>query len=176
MRRTIVIALAAALSGALLLPAADASAAIRTVFPARDFTRQLAAIKRHTSIPVLLPDAVHIDAPARHGIEVKWISNRRRWELSLAIGPRCGGANACFVGFFSAVRGARPAFRTRVRLRGGKVGFYKPSTCGASCSPPQIQWLMGRVLYDIQFREAGSGSDRSKLVGLANSALAAGPR
>jgi hypothetical protein len=180
MRRTIVlsaiVAALAALPAALVLPAAGASAAVRVVAPARAFRRQVNAIKRHTAIAVLLPDRVAIDTPRRHGIEVKWASEARSWEMSLGIGPRCGGANACFVGFFSATRGERPAFRRRVRLRGGRTGWFKPTTCGASCSPPQIQWLMGDVLYDVQFRESGRGSDRTKLVALANSALAAGPR
>lgn len=179
MRRTTAFAAAAAtfaLPVAVAVPAASATAAIRTVAPARAFRRQVTAIKRHTRIAVLLPASVAIDSPPDRGIEAKWTSNRGHWELSLGIGPRCGGANACFVGFFSATRGEQPAFRTTVRLRGGVTGWFKPTTCGASCSPPEIQWLDGDVLYEIQFRQAGRGSDRKKLVRLANTALAAGPR
>ncbi len=56
------------------------------------------------------------------------------------------------------------------------TGRFKPSTCGASCSPPEIQWKVRDVLYDVQFRAAGSGTDKQKLVAIADSALAAGPR
>lgn len=169
-----VLVLAAALTAAALAPAAGA--AIRVVHPARAFRRQVERIDRFTPLDVLLPHTVAIDAPRRYGIEAKWRADRVSWELSLGVGPRCGGANACFVGAFSAQQGARPAFRRTVRLRGGVTGWFKPTTCGASCSPPEIQWLRGDVLYDIEFREAGRASDRTKLVRLANSAIAAGPR
>lgn len=169
------LALCAAATAALALPAA-AQARVRTVAPVRAFAKQLAGIRRHTRIPVLLPDRARIEVPSGHGIEAKWASNRTSWSLALGIGPRCGGANACFVGEFSAERGARPAFRRRVRLRGGVTGFFKPVTCGASCSPPELQWIRGGVLYDLQFREAGRGADLAKLTAMADSALAAGPR
>lgn len=163
-------------AAALVLAAPAAHAAVRHVAPATAFRRQVGGIKSHTALPVLLPDRVAIDVPSGHGIEAKWAARRASWQLSLAIGPRCGGANACFVGTFSAERGATPAFRRTVRLRGGVTGYFKPTTCGASCSPPQLQWRRGDVLYTLEFREAGRGSDRVKLVRLADSALAAGPR
>lgn len=167
---------ACAATAAFALPAAAAEAKVRTVEPVRAFAKQVAGIRRHTRLPVLLPDRARVEVPAGHGIEAKWTANRTSWSLALGIGPRCGGANACFVGEFSAERGARPAFRRRVRLRGGVTGFFKPVTCGASCSPPELQWLRGGVLYDLQFREAGRGSDLAKLTAMANAALAAGPR
>lgn len=177
-RRPSRVVLPVAICGALaagVVPAA-AQAAVRTVEPARAFKRQVAGIKQHTSVAVLLPDAVRVEVPRGHGIEAKWASNRTSWSLSLGIGPRCGGANACFVGSFSAEVGATPAFKRTVRLRGGVRGWFKPITCGASCSPSELQWKVGRVLYDVQFREAGRGSDKAKLVAIANSALAAGAR
>jgi len=178
-RRAALTAAAAAASLPLAAGAAvppPAQAAVRTVKPPTAFAKQLAGIKRHTRLAVLLPDAVRVEVPRGHGIEAKWASNRASWSLSLGIGPRCGGANACFVGSFTAERGARPAFRRTVRLRGGVTGFFKPVSCGASCSPPELQWLRGGVLYDLQFRAAGRGSDLAKLTAMANSALAAGPR
>ncbi len=184
MRRTPRLAAAAAVTAALGATAAvaplAASAAsrvtVRRVALARGLRRPIAAIERLTTVPVLLPDEVLIDVPRGHGVEQKWSANRRGWQISLGIGPRCGGANACFVGQFTAARGGRLTFRTRVRLHGGTIGRYKPSTCGASCSPPEIQWKVRDVLYDVQFRAAGSGSDKQKLVAIADSALAAGPR
>ncbi|MDO8184580.1 hypothetical protein Q5424_13285 [Conexibacter sp. JD483] len=169
-------ALTATAVAPLAASAAASRAAIRRFALARGLRRQIAAIERHTTVPVLLPDEVLIDVPNGHGIEQKWSANRPGWQISLGIGPRCGGANACFVGQFTGTRGGRLAFRSRVRLHGGVIGRYKPSTCGASCSPPEIQWKLRDVLYDVQFRAAGSGTDKQKLVAIANSALAAGPR
>jgi hypothetical protein len=184
MRRTALLVTVAASAAALTATAAvvplAASAAPRTtvrrVLLASGLRREIAAIKRHTTAPVLLPDVVRVAVPHGHDIEQKWSANRRGWEISLGIGPRCGGANACFVGQFVATRGGSLTFTTRVRLHGGVSGRYKPSTCGASCSPPELQWKVRDVLYDVQFRAAGAGSDKRKLVAIANSALAAGPR
>lgn len=178
-RRGIRIARSAALCGvvtAAVVPVASAQAAVRTIEPTKAFRRELAGIKKHTGVAVLLPARVRIEVPRGHGIEAKWAARRDSWSLSLGIGPRCGGANACFVGMFSAQRGGRPAFRRTLKLRGGVTGWYKPITCGASCSPPELQWRRSGVLYDLQFREAGRGSDTAKLVAMADSALAAGPR
>jgi hypothetical protein len=183
MRRSALLVTAAASAAALTATAVAPLAApaatrtsVRRVMLARGLRRQIAAIERHTTVPVLLPDAVLIDVPRGHDIEQKWSADRRGWEISLGIGPRCGGANACFVGQFVATRGGRLTFRTRVRLHGGVIGRFKPSTCGASCSPPEIQWKVRDVLYDVQFRAGGSGSDRQKLVAIADGALRAGPR
>jgi hypothetical protein len=176
-RRLIVVLALLLAPSALAAPVgATASAAVREIEPPSAFRRQIRAIKRHTRIAVLLPETLAIDVPNGHGVEVKWAANRRTWSLSLGIGPRCGGANACFVGEFTATRGAKPAFTRRVRLHGGVTGFFKPSTCGASCSPPQLLWRVGNVLYDLQLRAAGRASDRAELVAIADSALAAGPR
>lgn len=174
--RAVLAAAAVAAAVPLAASAAQAQAAVRTVKPPTAFAKQLAGIKRHTRLAVLLPDTVRIEVPRGHGIEAKWESNRTSWSLALGIGPRCGGANACFVGSFTAERGARPAFRRKVRLHGGVTGYFKPVSCGASCSPPELQWRRGSVLYDLQFRAAGKGSDLAKLTAMADSALAAGPR
>lgn len=184
MRRIPPLAAAAAITAALgatavaapLTASAASRVSVRRVLLARGLRRQVAAIERHTTVPVLLPDVVLVDVPRGHGIEQKWSANRRGWQISLGIGPRCGGANACFVGQFVATRGGRLSFSARVRLHGGVIGRFKPSTCGASCSPPEIQWKVRDVLYDVQFRAAGRGTDKQKLVAIADSALAAGPR
>jgi hypothetical protein len=175
MRRSRALFAAAAAAAALAVPTA-AQARVREIEPVTGFRRQLAGIKRHTSVPVLWPDRIAIDVPRRHGVEATWRAGRGGWELAIGIGPRCGGANACFVGELSAQRGGEPAFRRTVRLHGGVRGYYKPTSCGASCSPPQLQWKVRRVLYSIQFRAAGRGGDRAKLVAMADSALKAGPR
>lgn len=175
-RRLPAVVLAAAVIPAAAVAAPPAGAAVRQLEPARAFRRQVERIKSFTALPVLLPDRVAIDVPRSHGIEARWTARRASWTLSLGIGPRCGGANACFVGAFSADRGGRPSLPRRVRLHGGVTGYFKPTSCGASCSPPELQWVRRGVLYDLQFREAGRGTDRAKLVRLANSALAAGPR
>ncbi|HEY4279540.1 MAG TPA: hypothetical protein VGM91_15045 [Conexibacter sp.] len=171
-------AVATATLGLAPLAAADASpdSSIRTIAPPSAFRSTIERMQRHTAIAILLPAKIRIEEPRGRGVEINWHASKRAWSIALGIGPRCGGANACFVGAFSARRGGKPAFRRKVSLHGGTTGWFKRSSCGASCAPPEIQWVDNGVLYAIQMVEAGPGSDRRKLVALANSALAGGPR
>ena len=127
-----------------------------------------------TPVPVRVPASVVLDYAGR--VYGAGTGSKRGWTLSLAGAPRCG-ANACFLAFFSGERGGRPAFTRRVALMRGLTGFYKPLSCGASCSPPQIQWLQGGVLYDIQAKVgvAGDARQRAALVAAANQAIVARP-
>jgi hypothetical protein len=135
----------------------------------------LAAAKRRTRVPILLPSTApaNPDAPAVSG---SGYGRRTHWAFEFAYDPNCGGATACFLGEVTGQRGATPAFRKRVTLRGGRTGYYKPLSCGASCSPPEIQWVERKVLYSIQWNETSSGGSRRTMISLANSAIAAGPR
>lgn len=180
MSKLCAVATSAATAACLLAPAAsgahDGDTRLRTLEPVTAFARQVRGIERFSDLPVLLPDRVTVEVPRTRGVEAKWSAHRGDWTLSLGVGPRCGGANACFVGVFSARRGGRLTLERRVTLAGDVPARFKPTTCGASCSPPQIQWRTRGVLYDVQLRAAGPGNDRAKLVRLADSALAAGPR
>jgi hypothetical protein len=67
---------------------------------------------------------------------------------------------------------AAPFGRTAVRLANGRRGRFTPLSCGASCSPPQIQWRERGATYAIQ---ADVGTPRT-LVRMANEAIRSGPR
>lgn len=127
-----------------------------------------------TPVPVRVPARLVLDYDG--AVYGAGTGSRRGWTLSLAGAPRCG-ANACFLASFSGERGGRPAFTRRVALARGLTGFYKPLSCGASCAPPQIQWLQGGVLFDIQAKVgvAGAARQRAALVAAANEAIAARP-
>jgi hypothetical protein len=165
----------AALAGEATAAAPGTTSLQRIDLP-RTFAGSLASVKRRTRIPVLLPQRATVERPRGHRLEPAWSATARRWDLELGFGPRCGGANACSVGSFQAERGGTPAFTRKVRLRGGVTGYFEPTSCGGSCSPPGIQFVRRGVLYSIQFRSAGAGSERSRIVAMANAALAAGPR
>jgi hypothetical protein len=157
-------------------PAAPAvRAKTETVSVPRLLQHVLPHVRDHTDVDVLLPSRLRVDGPVGrlHG---RGDGHGGSYELSLAFGRRCGGATACFVASFTAERGARPGFRRAVRLRGGRRGYYKPLTCGASCSPPMLQWLQGDVLYSIQAQAGPRRTERATMVRLANSAIAGGPR
>jgi hypothetical protein len=129
-----------------------------------------------TPLAILLPDTLDVDfAGTVYG---SGTGGKRSWSFALAGAPHCGGATACFLASFTARRGATPDFRRRVRLRGGIPGWYKPLSCGASCSPPVIQFRRRHVLYEIAANvpDLDPVMARARMIAAANAALRAGPR
>ena len=152
----------------LLLPAA---APARTLDLPTLFEDVLPEVKEQTEVPVLLPQRYRSDSgqlPERRG-------PRRGYTLGIAA-ARCGGATACFVADFSAQRGEDPHYTRKVRLTGGRTGYFKPLTCGASCSPPVIEWVEDDVLYWIQAHAGTKRQEKKRLRQMANSAIRHGAR
>ena len=144
------------------------------------FRPLLAQIKRNTKIPILLPSM----------LPSKWKNYRlfsysesepNLWKIVVGTEPDCG-ANACSVGYLEAKRGEEPPKPDEVdivvKLAKGMKGYYTGKSCGGSCTPPQIDWVYGGVLYTIQFRVEGKSqqSDAAVIVEMANSAILAGAR
>ena len=130
-------------------------------------------------MPVLLPSALP-STLAKVRLYGFASATRSGYDVTLASRPRCG-ANACFVGSFSAKRGRRAQGARAVRLAGGRRGRYTPLSCGASCSPPSIEWSDAGVVYrstlHVEYRvRLSSARERTLMLQLANSAIAAGPR
>jgi len=140
----------------------------------RPFSGQLPKVKRTTTVPVLLPDALPLGGKAPR-LYADGGGDRRSWVLVLAGAPRCGGANACFVASFEGRRGAKLPGNANVRLASGDPGLYIPIGCGASCSPASLWFVHGRVLYSWQVKDPPRNT-RAALIRLASEAVAAGPR
>ncbi len=128
-----------------------------------------------TPLAILLPSRLALDYDGK--TYASGSGGRNSYSLSLAGAPRCG-ANACFLVSFGAKRGGTPSFRRTVRLRGGRTGYFKPLTCGGSCSPPIIEWKSRGNLYSIQAKipDSTDAGQARRLVAAANSAIGAGPR
>jgi hypothetical protein len=137
---------------------------------------ELARVAARTSVPVRIPARLELDFDGR--VFASGSGSRRRWTLGLDGAPDCGNATACFLAQMTGERGGTPAFRRKVRLARGITGRYKPLTCGASCSPPMIQWVQRGVLYSIQAKveAAGAAAQRTAMVRAANSAIRGRPR
>jgi hypothetical protein len=131
-----------------------------------------------SGLDVYLPDTLATGSTKPSKIKGSSLVSEGNYTLDLGVGKNCGGATACFVAEFIGIAGEKPHYTKKVKLRGGKTGYYKPLTCGASCSPPAIEWRVGKVLYGIQFntQRSGGSAQRADLVKLANQALAAGAR
>jgi hypothetical protein len=100
----------------------------------------------------------------------------RHYDLEIGAVRNCGGANACFVAAFTAEPG-RTVFGRRVTVRGAAKAGFTPLSCGASCSPPQLVFVVHGVRYTIQanLKKTAKG-DRATLIGAAEAAITAGPR
>jgi hypothetical protein len=161
---------AALLCAALVAPLALAAA--KPALPSL-FASRIHAIRRVAHAPaVLLPRTMPLDAKrlyAGGGI------SGTGYELTLGATKNCGAANACFVAAFLAAKGGQ-VFGKRVTVKGASRAGFVPLSCGASCSPPQIDFIRGGVRYTIQAKLKTKQSDRAALIAAAQSAISAGPR
>lgn len=165
-----VLLLAAAVLGASAAPAAAQLVDVVAVLGG-----PLSRMEGKATVPVLLPDALDLDDETK--LYGSGGVTKKGYELSIAATRRCG-ANVCGFAFFSAQRGGRFAYPTKVKLRGGVPARFKGLTCGASCSPAAIQFKQHGVLYEISAK-LGRPSDaalRTALAQAANEALKAGDR
>ena len=123
--------------------------------------------------PVLLPRAMPLDA--KH-LYPSGGASGKRYDLEIGAVSGCGGATACFVAAFTAAPGTT-VFGRRVAVKGASRAAFTPLSCGASCSPPQIVFIVHGIRYTIQanLKKTAKG-DRATLIGAAEAAIAAGPR
>jgi len=159
----------------VLLVAAPAADAKVYDVPA-ELGSQLRKVAKRSDVPVRVPRRIDLDFDGR--TYASGVGSRRSWSLSLAGAPNCGGATACFLATFSGQRAGRPGFRRTVELTNGITGYYKPMSCGASCSPAAIEWFQRRVLYGIQAKVGASTAEGQQraMVRAANSAIRSKPR
>lgn len=135
----------------------------------------LPQIKNRTAIPVLLPNKLP-QFENEQSLLVDGRSNRDMYSITVSDVPDCN-ANACLIAVFSAERGAAAPDRETVDkvipLAGGLEGFYTGKSCGASCTPPQIELIYENVLYTFQFKSADEveGSDEANIIEIVNSAM-----
>jgi hypothetical protein len=149
------------------LAAAAPAASARPYDLRTELGPRLAKVADRTGVPVRVPARLALDfAGATYA---SGSGSRRSYELALAGAPDCGSATACFLASFTGERGGHPAFRRRIALARGITGYYKPLSCGASCSPPMLQWVQRGVLYGIQAKVEGDA--RAALVRAAGSAI-----
>jgi hypothetical protein len=157
----------------LRILALSAALAAPTVDLPQLFAGELQRIGPKTDVPILLPQSMPDDFdeyfPTGFGRE-------RRWGLELGAAEGCGGATACFVASFSGRKGGKPLGHQRIRLARGRVGRFKPLTCGASCSPPSIEWKERGATFSIQAKVGTQATERRILKRMANSAIRSGPR
>ena len=164
MRRLTAIAAALVVTGGVMLAVAGprdrrtarpsataataATAATQPTLPSL-FARQITAINRAPHAPsVLLPRSMPLDAKRMFATGGVGRGRVPGYDLEIGAVKHCGGADACFVADFQATTGGK-VFGKRVTVRGASRAGFLPLSCGASCSPPQIDLrLARRSLHD----------------------------
>ncbi len=145
--------------------------------PADVFRSVLTQIKARTKIPILLPGNLQTENPLWPSIQ-KADAN----EYAIAIYVDDGeplGSGANFYGFFTAKAKAKPPKFREVKLANRVTGFFRPLSCGGSCSPVNLWWVREAVLYHIQLKLSSTLSEQDQekaITAVANSAILGGPR
>lgn len=160
-----------AIAAVLLAPsAADA----KTYDVPQSLGKTLSRVASRTDVPVLVPQRLGLDFKRK--VYASGVGGATGYSLGLAGRKRCG-ANACSLADFSAEVGGEPWGSEPVFLVGDITGYFQPLSCGASCSPPSIQWVADGVLYSITAHVPNSTNGaRKALVKAAVSAITSGPR
>ena len=173
MRRLLPLALIA--SCLVAVPALAVSSPTYQVHVPAKFKSLLPGVKSKSGLKVRLPSTIPSYVKASKTFPSAGATHKH-YDLELGAGRNCDGANACFIAAFQATRGAKLAFKKTVSLVNGITGYFKPVTCGASCSPSFIQWKEGKVLYEIELKGLASTKEKSEMKKLANSAIRGGNR
>jgi hypothetical protein len=142
----------------------------------------LPQLKRETKVPILLPSQlpnnnIYVCSKIQNnGYNLILGSSSTGWGGQ----KHCSPPTAAYVGFISAQRGGKLYESSdKVRLIKNISANYEPRSYKV---PPSISWIYKGVVYSISIKEYADGKDRNPtqakayLIGLANSAIKAGPR
>ena len=155
-----------------LLLAASASAAAFIYDVPKLVEKPLIAVKRATDIPVLLPSRMTTE---HRKLFSAGKGRKNRYEFEIGAVRDCHSATACFGADFRARRGGKPSGK-KVKLAKGTTGYFHPTSCGASCASPGLEWVTDGVWYSIEAKLGTKKTERKVLTRLANSAIRKGPR
>jgi hypothetical protein len=178
MRRITALTAALVAGFVLAVPTVASSDEVRAAATVKvpDLFDNLDEIAADSGVDVLLPTRIGTNGIKPSKLFGNGTAEQGTYSLNIGVSKQCNGANACFVAGFYAEKGGKRAYGTKVKLTGGKTGYFKPVTCGGSCSPAAIQWKTGGVLYEIQYKGASEKKEKATMIKLANSAIKGGPR
>jgi hypothetical protein len=164
------IGLLSALFALLLCASASATGYIYDV--PKLVEKPLIAVNKGTDIPVLLPSRMTSEHRKLYSAGT---GRAKRYEFEIGAVRNCHSATACFVADFRGRRGGKPSGK-KVKLAKGTTGYFHPTSCGASCASPGIEWVTHGVWYSIEAKLGTKKTERKILTRLANSAIRNGPR
>ncbi len=144
-------------------------------------TEVLPQVKAQTDVPILLPSTVPLPEETLY---TDVTADPQGYQIDVGYTPNCRGSTACALGMFAAKRTegdyyeVDEPFEETVQLAEGIEGYYNPMRCGASCSPPVMEWTRDGVRYRLELKGATADPDRELeiFIDMANSAIAVGSR
>lgn len=143
------------------------------------FSDVLTELKARTRIPILLPSQLPAPlARAEHAL----INKANPDEYSISLYYELGIGDAGFGAMFAAEK--NPGYSPRelpnvepAKLEDNIRGFFREVSCGGSCAPANLWWEDDGILYQIQIElPPDDPHQKETIVGVANSAILAGPR
>jgi hypothetical protein len=138
----------------------------------KTFRTVLPKVQDTAGVPIRIPRIIYL--ATSHKLYATGAGQSNGYDLELAFAPNCGGANACFAADFLARGGGAAVGREPVGLAKGITGRFTPTSCGASCAPPGIEWRQNGVVYTLQVPGgATAAAERDALVSYANAAIRA---
>ena len=144
--------------------------------PAVVFRPAVRQIQSQTRIPILLPSK--LPSPVRErDIKLAWGEVREDgYFISLYFSEARVDANyAAGFGGSTRIFQALPNTR-RVGLSGGRIGMFRPVSCGGSCAPANLWWEQNGVMFQIQIKLRSDSAEKYQqaiLVETANSTVTA---
>jgi hypothetical protein len=149
----------------------------KAVPPADVFLPILQDAKKQTRLPVLLPS----DLPSSYGGLVATLAAEPdKYSIGLITEPEAGRYAAGFLAEKEENYIAADIGNTKhVTLAKNTLGFFRPISCGGSCSPVNLWWEQSGILYNIQAVMSSDTSEDEQerfIVPIADSAILGGPR
>jgi len=144
----------------------------------------ISAIKAKTKLPVLFPAVIPVPSITQKYYASWNVRADGSYNISIDSSKDCNGAKYCSVGSVMADLGKRPqiyysssgdVITEQVNLYKGKKGFYTPAHAEADYWPTMMEWRMGYVLYDFNWKLQNK-NEKKIIVNLVDSALKKGQR
>jgi hypothetical protein len=145
--------------------------------PANAFLSILEDAKKQTQLPLLLPS----ELPASYsGLSATLSVEAGKYAINLLADADAGRYVAGFSAEKEEKYSAADIGNTKqVALAKNTIGFFRPISCGGSCSPVNLWWEQSGLLYNIQAVMSSDTSEDEQekfIIPIADSAILGGPR
>jgi len=145
--------------------------------PANVFLSVLEDAKKQTQLPLLLPS----ELPTSYSdLSAALVAEADKYAINLLADPDTGRYVAGFSAEKEEKYSAADIGNTKqVALAKNTIGFFRPISCGGSCSPINLWWEQSGILYNIQTIMSSDTPEVEQekfIIPMADSAILGGSR